>query len=129
MAEFDREEEPVRLVFACCSLLIGMALSGCESAAPAPPPPPDLAPTIGNGAGSQFGNYTAQTDGESRGPSGEPCVVYNWDRPLTTGLALRLRSASCESAEHPGRMNAHEISRTIIPMSESNLKIEPDEAR
>jgi hypothetical protein len=85
--------------------------------------------SVGNGVGSQYGNYAAQMDGEMRGPSGERCVIFNWDRPLTKDFVIRLRSASCESKERPGWMVCTEISRTIIPMSESNLKDEQDEAR
>ena len=110
---------------------MGLALAGCASTATAPTPEatPAAAPplSIGNGIGSQYGNYAAQRDGETRGPAGERCVVFNWDRPLTKDLAVRLRSASCRIAEHPGWMSAHEISRTIIPMAESNLKDEQDE--
>lgn len=84
--------------------------------------------SVGNGAGSQYGNYAAQLEGEMRGPSGERCVVFNWDRPLTKDLALRLRSASCESAERPGWMVSREISRTIIPIAQSNLRGEQGEA-
>lgn len=62
-----------------------------------------------------------------RGPAGERCVIVDWDRPLTKDLAVRLRSASCESKERPGWMVAREISRTIIPLSESNLKGEEGE--
>ncbi len=85
--------------------------------------------TVGNGLGSQFGNYAAQIDGETRGPSGEHCVVFDWDRPLTDRLAVRLRSASCESKERPGRMVATELSRTIIPISKSNLAGAQDEGQ
>jgi hypothetical protein len=85
--------------------------------------------SVGNGVGSQYGNYAAQMDGEMRGPSGERCVIFNWDRPLTKGFAIRLRSASCESKERPGWMVCTEISRTVIPISESNLKDEQDQAR
>lgn len=117
----------MRLVVVCCSLSMALVMSGCSSTgtAPAASPPP----TVGNGAGSQYGNYAAQTDGEMRGPSGERCVIFNWDRPLTKGRVLRLRSASCESTERPGQMVAREISRTVIPISESNLKDEQGAAR
>ncbi|CCG40482.1 hypothetical protein [Magnetospirillum molischianum] len=78
---------------------------------------------VGNGIGSQFGNYPAQPEGEARGPLGERCVVVNWDRPLTKELALRLQSVSCDSKDlPPGKMAAREISRTVIPLSESNVK-------
>jgi hypothetical protein len=115
----------MRRVVACCSVAIAVALSGCSST-----PVAHLPPSVGNGVGSQYGNYAAQIDGEMRGPSGERCVVFNWDRPLTNNdLALRLRSASCESSERPGMMVGTELSRTVIPISESNLKDEQVEGR
>jgi len=113
----------MRLAIACCSVSIALALSGCASKPVADPPL-----NVGNGLGSQYGNYSAQMDGETVGSSGERCVIFNWDRPLTKGLAIRLKSASCESKERPGWMICSEISRTVIPISESNLKDEQDYA-
>lgn len=81
----------------------------------------DLPLAVGNGSGSQYGNYAARLEGETRGPSGERCVVYDWDRPLTRDLAIRLRSASCDSPETPGHMMPRELSRTVIPLSQSTL--------
>jgi hypothetical protein len=117
----------MRLVVACCSVAIGLASSGCSSTETAPAA--DLPLSVGNGHGSEYGNYAAQMDGEMRGPSGERCVIFNWDRPLTKDLALRLQSASCESTERPGWMVSKELSRTVIPISESNLKNGQNEAR
>jgi len=112
----------MRLAVVGCAGSIGLALCGCASA-----PPPVLPPlSVEHGLGSEHGNYAAQADGEMRGPAGERCVVFNWDRPLSNGMVVRLRSASCESKDHPGRMVATELSRTIIPMAESNLADEPD---
>ena len=51
--------------------------------------------------------------------------MFNWDRPLTKDLAARYRSASCESRQRPGIMISREISRTVIPLAESNLRGEP----
>jgi hypothetical protein len=79
---------------------------------------------VGNGAGSEHGNYAARADGEFRDDDGARCVAFNWDRPLTDQLAIRYRSASCESKERPGFMVCHEISRTVIPIAESNLEEE-----
>jgi hypothetical protein len=78
---------------------------------------------INKGVGSQYGNYAAQEEREMLGERGERCVVFNWDRPLTAELAIRLKSASCESKEHPEMMVSHEISRIVIPISESNLMV------
>ena len=63
-----------------------------------------------------------------RGSEGERCIVFDWDRPFAKGLAIRMQSASCESKERPGRMVGRELSRTIIPIEESNLKDERDGA-
>lgn len=112
----------MRLAFACCSVSMALAMSGCSAPARAPL-------NFGNGVGSQYGNYVAQADGEMQGPAGERCVVFNWDRPLTNGLAVRLRSASCESKQHPNWMDTREIARTVIPLSESTVRDELNTAR
>ncbi|WP_448205121.1 hypothetical protein [Azospirillum sp. sgz302134] len=111
----------MRLAVACCCVSAALMLSGCSSNWRASPPD-HLPLNYGNGVGSEIGNYPAQTDGEMRGPSGERCVIFNWDRPLTKDLAVRLRSSSCESRERPDRMVCTELSRTVIPLSESNLR-------
>src|SRR5690606_12092230 len=107
-------------VIACSAL--SLALSGCSTVAEKPlseTPPFE----IENGPGSQHGNYAARLSTASLGADGERCVTYNWDRPLANGLALRMRSASCASRERPGLFVARELSRTIIPLSESNLQV------
>jgi hypothetical protein len=111
----------MRLAQAYCSVSIALVLSGCASR-PGPASAPGLPPTVEGGLGSQYGNYAAQIAGEIRGPTGERCVIYDWDRPFSNEMALRLRSASCESPERPGWMVARELSRTLIPIAESNLK-------
>lgn len=119
----------MKLGVACCSLSIAFALFACSSTRNAgTAPAANLPLSVGNGTGSQYGNYVAQMDGEMNGPAGERCVLFNWDRPLTKDLVVRLRSASCESMERPGWMVGREISRTVIPISESNLKDEQDDA-
>ncbi len=115
----------MRLVIAGC-VSVGLALCGCSSSRTAPTA--DLPLAVGHGAGSEFGNYVAQVAGEMRGPEGEHCVVFDWDRPLTKDRAVRVRSASCESKQQPGRMAATELSRVVIPLSQSNLKDERGEA-
>ena len=113
----------MRLTVAGWAGSIGLAVCGCAST-----PPPPLHPlSVEQGLGSEHGNYAALADGEMRGPAGERCVVFNWDRPLSNGLVVRLRSASCESKERPGRMVAIELSRTIIPLAQSNLADQPQE--
>ncbi len=118
----------MRLAVAACALLMAWALSGCSSPGETAPAA-ELAPAVGHGLGSQYGNYAAHREGETLGPLGERCVIFNWDRPLTNGLALRVRSASCESRERPGRMVCTEISRTVMPVAETNLRAEQDDAR
>lgn len=118
----------MRPAVACGALAMAWALSGCASPGEtAPAAGPALA--VGHGLGSQYGNYAAQVAGETLGPAGERCVIFNWDRPLREGLAIRVRSASCESPERPGRMVCREISRTVMPVAETNLKAERDDAR
>ena len=95
---------------------LALILSGCAATGDRPPSPM----MIDNGTGSQHGNHAARMDGEMRGPSGERCVVFNWDRPLSKDFALRLRSASCESATHPGRMTCIELERSLIPLADSH---------
>lgn len=104
-------------------LPVGMvlALSACASAPEVPPPSP-IPLAVDAGLGSQHGNYAAQADGQTTGPYGEHCTVFNWDRPLDAESAVRLRSASCESLDRPGRMVARELSREVIPLTESNLR-------
>ena len=100
------------------------ALMLCACSAPQTVSTPNLPLGVENGAGSQFGNYGAQIDGEMQGPSGERCIVFNWDRPFNQDYAIRLKSASCAFKDRPGGMICREISRTLIPISESNLKDE-----
>lgn len=120
----------MRLTVVFCSGLMALALPGCSTTPDAGPPAGTsaLPLNIGNGVGSQYGNYAGQRDSEVVGPSGERCIVFNWDRPLSKDMVLRLRSGSCASREYPGRMVARELSRTVIPMSESTLKDEQVEA-
>ncbi|PWC80598.1 hypothetical protein TSH100_29395 [Azospirillum sp. TSH100] len=94
-------------------------LSGCSS-------PERRTQSFGDGIGSEQGNYAAQIDGETRDEAGMRCVIVNWDRPLTRDLVVRLRSASCESKQHPFWMESREISRSVIPRGNSVLKDVPD---
>ena len=110
----------MRPLVAWCGVGVAVLMAGCASSEP-PPTAPPLPPSVDNGLGSAHGNYAAQEGGEMRGEAGERCVVYDWDRPLNATLALRLRSASCESQERPGWMVSREIARTVIPLGESNL--------
>lgn len=104
-------------------LSIGL-LDGCVgSTKTLPTPAPQVSQTlpiyVNGGKGSQFGNYAAKIDGEMIDKNGGRCVVFNWDRPLTNDLAIRLRSASCPSPENPGFMTCMELERTVIPITDS----------
>ena len=77
---------------------------------------------MGNGIGSQFGNYEMRPAGETHDITGDRRVVFNWDRPLNRNFAIRYSTESCESKEHPIWMNTTPYVRTVIPISESNLK-------
>jgi len=92
-------------------------LSGCAGT-----PHATLPLSIDNGKGSQYGNYVAQVGGETQGPSGERCVIFNWDRPLTRDLAVRYTSEACPSKERPGAMICRDVARTIVPIADSNLR-------
>lgn len=102
---------------AWCVLAATAALAACAAADQAVRPPVDLPFAVGNGSGSQYGNSAARTSGETRGPAGERCVLFTWDRPVTAEWVLRLASESCESAEHPGRMICREVSRELVPLA------------
>lgn len=107
----------------CCALAI--TLSACSSGDVLRPNiDPRLPLNVENGIGSERGNYEMRPAGETRDAAGNRCVVFNWDRPLNRAYVIRYSSASCESKEHPVRMHATPYTRTIIPISESNLKSE-----
>jgi len=101
--------------------VLGLAWLAAACAAPAAEQRNTLPPSVGGGLGSQFGNYAAVQGEDMTNADGENCTVWNWDRPISGGLAVRVRSASCPSHEHPGRMVAVELDRTIIPLSASSL--------
>jgi hypothetical protein len=101
----------MRLAVACCSASITLALSGCSSTNVSEPPSElgGLPLNVGNGIGSQYGNYAMVPDGETLGPSGQRCFIFNWDRPLNKDFAIRYTSASCESKEHPEWVPLREV--------------------
>ena len=43
---------------------------------------------VGNGIGSQFGNYEMRQAGATRDAVGNDCVIFNWDRPLNRDFAI-----------------------------------------
>jgi hypothetical protein len=104
--------------------LLVPAVAGCTAAPRQSPPHPVLPTTIENGLGSALGNYGSVQAGTIIGPEGTPCPVFVWDRPLSDGRVLRLRSASCAFAGRPGGLIAIELDRTIIPFAESTLAAE-----
>lgn len=103
------------------SVMAAALLAGCSSADLVPDPAHPLA--VDNGAGSEFGNYAARVENEAAGPDGGVCTLYTWDRPLSKDYALRVTSQSCPSAEHPGRMVSAEVSRTLMPLSQSASQV------
>lgn len=105
------------------TVLLAPTLAGCSDApsAPAHRGPPA---TIGDGRGSALGNYPSMPAGTIVGPEGSPCPVFVWDRPLSDGRVLRLRSASCAFAARPGGLIAIELDREIIPFADSVLDAE-----
>ncbi|MFD2232268.1 hypothetical protein [Phaeospirillum tilakii] len=117
-------------VCGAAALALTITLSGCATpeAGPAPgwgqPAARRAGPpvAIGNGLGSEFGNYPARPDGVATGANGETCTLFDWDRPLGHDLALRLRSASCEAPGRPGTMVSTELSRAVIPLAASPLR-------
>jgi hypothetical protein len=113
----------MKLEIACC--VIAFALSGCVSKSPSAVG--GLPLEVGNGIGSQYGNYEMRPNGETRDAAGDRCVIFNWDRPLNKDFAIRYSTQSCESKEHPIWMNATPYVRVVIPLSQSNLKGEQSE--
>lgn len=112
-------------------MLVAMALIGCSSA---PQPPaltptaavPELPPDIGNGIGSQFGNYTGKLGGDAQGPAGQHCVVFNWDRPLNKDFAIRYSSLSCDQ---PGQewKTTTTYTRSVVPISQGTFAQQDDQ--
>ncbi|HTT99682.1 MAG TPA: hypothetical protein VMF58_16660 [Rhizomicrobium sp.] len=112
----------MRQIAACC--VTALVLSGCTSTPSQHPSVPALPFNVGNGVGSEFGNYEMRAAGETRDAAGNRCTIFNWDRPLNRDYAIRYTSESCESREHPGWMNATTYTRTIVPIGHSNLAAE-----
>jgi hypothetical protein len=113
----------MRLSLACRAISVALALSGCSSANLSSPQSSDVLPlNVGHGIGSQYGNYEMRPGGETHGPEGQRCLIFNWDRPLNRQFAVRYTSASCESKEHPVWMTTTDYTRKVIPIAQSNLK-------
>jgi hypothetical protein len=104
-------------VLACC---LAFVVGACANLKPPPPSSPPLPFAVGGGQGSEFGNYAAKPAGEVT-LDGQLCRVWAWDRPLSATQALRYRSASCPSADSPGRYVARDLGMSVIPMAESDL--------
>lgn len=103
--------------------VLAVALAGCTATpvSNSVPARGTLPLDIGNGTGSQYGNYEMRPASETRDAAGNRCVVFNWDRPLNKNFAIRYSSASCESKDHPIWMNTTSYTRIVIPISESSL--------
>ena len=87
----------MRLTIACCAT--ALLLSDCASNAPLQDG--RLPPEIGNGIGSQYGNYEMRPAGETRDVAGNRCVTFNWDRPLNKDFAIRYATLSWSSKSIP----------------------------
>jgi hypothetical protein len=112
----------MKLPVLACAISVAVALSGC-AAPPAPKPvvaAPLLPPDIGNGIGSQFGNYGGKLAGDAKGPAGQHCVVFNWDRPLNKDFAIRYSSLSCDQAGKEWKTTTT-YTRSIVPISQSTF--------
>lgn len=106
-------------------LLAGLVLAGLVLAGCAAPPPPHVSQpplAVGGGLGSQHGNYAARRGADVAGPDGERCIAFEWDRPVSATQAVRYVSLSCPSREIPGRMEGRQVSRSLIPLSESHVE-------
>lgn len=99
---------------------LSLVLYGCAMTPNAPTVAPSM--DMNNGIGSQFGNYEMLPAGETHDAAGDRCVTFNWDRPLNLRYAIRYSTQSCESKEHPVWMNTTPYNRSVIPLSQSNLK-------
>src|SRR6185437_126051 len=113
----------MRTSLAMSAIAFATMLSGCSSTntSAISPPPSGLPHDVGNGVGSQYGNYVMQPAGETHDSAGNRCVVFNWDRPLNKDFAIRYSSNSCESKVHPEWMTTTAYTRSVIPISQSNL--------
>jgi hypothetical protein len=111
-------EGELRHIAAYCVAALGLA--SCASTPPQKSSPA-LPFDVGNGVGSQFGNYEMRPAGETHDAAGNRCVTFNWDRPLNRDFAIRYTSESCSSKEHPDWRTATPYVRTVIPISQSYL--------
>lgn len=104
-----------------------LLLGGCASVtAPLPAP---LA--IGDGKGSEHGNYPTVPTGEThRGPDGSLCPVFEWDRPLDATTAIRYRSTTCPIPDQPDKFFSFNLDRQVIPLAQSRVPaFQAEEAR
>ncbi len=105
------------------TILAAALLGGCSTLPHAQPSAislPELPPDVGNGAGSQLGNYGGTFAGDAKGPTGQHCVVFNWDRPLTKDFAIRYSSLSCDQVDKEWKTTTS-YTRTVVPISQSTL--------
>src|SRR5579862_399937 len=106
-----------RSMLTAAAILVLPVLADC-----APNPPQELPFTVGGGLGSQHGNYAATPSSEVfTDARGNRCPVWNWDRPISATLVLRLRSASCPDIRNPKWMIGVELGAQVIPTAESGL--------
>ena len=90
-------------------LALGTLVGAC-SGAEVPPL------NVDGGVGSQFGTYAAE-QGDEMVIDGQPCRLFNWDRPLSAELMLRVTSASCPSRQRPVGMVCTDVGRKLLPLA------------
>jgi hypothetical protein len=112
-----RRHYRVGSILMAAALLALPTLAGCTSN-----PLQELPFTVDGGLGSQHGNYAATPSSEVfTDARGDRCPAWNWDRPISATLVLRLRSASCPDSRNPKRMIGVELGAQVVPMAMSGL--------
>jgi len=112
-----RPRSQARSILTAAAILALPVLADCTSN-----PVRELPFTVGGGLGSQHGNYAATLSSEVfTDARGDRCPVWNWDRPISAALVLRLRSASCPDSRNPKRMIGVELGAQVVPMAKSGL--------
>lgn len=70
---------------------------------------------LDGGLGSEYGNFGLKPVADTVSPTGERCVTFTQDRPLSPGRSLRVTTQSCGTAT---RMECREVSRVILAISQ-----------
>ena len=116
-ATLKRLRSRARNILMAAAMLALPTLAGCSAN-----PPRELPFTVGGGLGSQHGNYAATLSSDVFiDARGDRCPVWNWDRPISASLVLRLRSASCPDSRNSKRMIGVELGAQVVPTANSGL--------